>query len=737
MRFVAITLLLAICLVQSPGQAQTPTKPATTAAPTHRALLVGVSEYPHLRKDLHLEGPRNDVIRMREALVARRVATENITVLADGVPGAELPTRERILGELDRLARTAKAGDYIVILMAGHGSQQPVPAGSPFAAEEPDGMFEVFLPRDVEGWGNRASGTEGDIKGAILDHEVRARVDRMTSAGAFVWAIFDSCHSASLVRGASDVKMRQVTPDELGVPKEVVDRAVARAAAARDRLAASGGSPVRNRSVGPNEGGSVFFYAAQTTEPTPEMRLPAGAPDRRSHGLFSYTILQALEGGAGMTYQQLAQQVLTRYAGMSEARATPLFSGTAMHTGLLGQATTGVQQWRVQAAGERWGIAAGALAGVEEGAVFAILPSAIASLDAVIGYAEVGRADATFATLQPVAFGGVDAKPLSALRSGQVARLVRPSFKFDFVVGVDLESCEKPCAFEGPLAQLRSAGSAGVPGAKMSWVGGKDSANIRLIADGRRLWLAPPSLAAGRPCVAVSADKREACRKEMEQYVKYVDVASTTKPETVVQFLRTALHSASRATNLMRVATGLGTGVSADLKVTVTHIPAGRSAAPVTPSGVSRLKPGDKVQVQLENTGQRPIDVTVLYIDSGFGIEIWYPESGALNRLEPGAKMRPLDVDITASSFGLERLAIIAVEGRKGEESANYAFLAQPSLSSETLTRGAEGKTRDATLGEQLFRDAGFAEFATRGAKPAPSPQNAGMQIYSWQVVPQ
>src|SRR5450830_198611 len=76
-----------------------------------RALIVGVSEYPNLDKELWLEGPRNDASRMREVLRRRGFAANQISVLADGVPGAGLPTRANILGELSRIAREAGKDD--------------------------------------------------------------------------------------------------------------------------------------------------------------------------------------------------------------------------------------------------------------------------------------------------------------------------------------------------------------------------------------------------------------------------------------------------------------------------------------------------------------------------------------------------------------------------------------------------------------------------------------------------
>jgi len=711
---------------------------AVAGIPNYRALLVGVSEYPHLKKDLSLDGPRNDVARMREVLVARGFPPQSIAVLADGVTGAELPTRARILAELEKLARTAKAGDYIVLLMAGHGSQQPVPVGSPYAADEPDGLFEIFLPRDVEGWGNKAGGSEGEVKNAIVDNEIRALVDRMTAAGAFVWGIFDSCHSATLVRSAgnSEVKLRQVTPADLGVPPEVLDRAVARASGAARAPAAD---RPRARSIGPNEGGAVFFYAAQTFEPTPEMRLPAGAPDRRSHGLFSFTIMQALEGGASMSYQQLAQQVLTRYGGMAEARATPLFSGTALQSGLLGQPFSSVRQWPV-VAGAQLTLPAGALADIHEGAVFALLPTAVARDDQALGHVQVVKADATTAMLASVAHGGAPARSAADLKDGRIARLVQPALKFDFTVGVDLSACAQPCLFQEAIQRLKSPAAGAVPKAQVRWVDAGQTANLKLVAQGRRLWFTPPSMAASLACTTGDDKEKSACVERMEKTLVYLEAGSGATTDGLAAQLRPALHAASRASNLMRVATSLSSSTAAgQLKLTLHHVPAKGAESVILGANAPRLKPGDRVRIDLENTGRSALDVTVLYLDSKYGISVMYPhEAGASNRLEAGAKPQPIEIEITDSTFGTERLAVIAAEARRQGDRADYSFLAQPTLPSEVVTRGLRGDVSDAETGAtNLFRDAGFAEFATRGARPSPPPSNTGMQVFSWQVVPQ
>jgi hypothetical protein len=60
------------------------------------------------------------------------------------------------------------------------------------------------------------------------------------------------------------------------------------------------------RGTASGSGGFVLFYAAQTTQATPEMPLPAGQPDPKVHGLFSYSLAEALSSAPGASYRQLA-----------------------------------------------------------------------------------------------------------------------------------------------------------------------------------------------------------------------------------------------------------------------------------------------------------------------------------------------------------------------------------------------------------------------------------------------
>lgn len=80
---------------------------AVTYAQEQYAILVGVSGYPYLSEDARLDlgseddptkdGPANDVLAMKATLMQRGFDPENILVLADGISGTILPTRDNII----------------------------------------------------------------------------------------------------------------------------------------------------------------------------------------------------------------------------------------------------------------------------------------------------------------------------------------------------------------------------------------------------------------------------------------------------------------------------------------------------------------------------------------------------------------------------------------------------------------------------------------------------------------
>ena len=379
------------------------------------ALLVGVSRYAVFAGEerSQLAGPANDVQLMRRVLLRRGFAAPAVRVLADGVPGADAPTRAAILGALDELAARVASGDQVVLYFAGHGAQMPADPQTAQGRAENDGLHEIFLPADTGRW-NPATRR---VDHAIADHELVERLDTLTGRGAFVFAVFDTCHSATMLRAVSGsaTRWRRVDGEALGVPG--IARATARSPSPVSGLARAA----------PSEAGFVAFYAAQTTELTPEMPLPPGT-EGAVHGLFTYTLAEALTAAPAATYRQLAQFVWARYAALNLSTPTPLVTGTGLDLPMFGSKDAPApRQWPLQHTAAGLLVEAGRLDGLEVGGELDILPDALAPASARLGRVRVASATATVAQLVPVEASGTPAIDVSRLPPRAVARHTEPA----------------------------------------------------------------------------------------------------------------------------------------------------------------------------------------------------------------------------------------------------------------------------------------------------------------------
>ncbi|KAJ7881140.1 caspase domain-containing protein [Mycena olivaceomarginata] len=129
-----------------------------------------------------LKGPHADVAAMRALLVARyNYAESDIVVLLDEKDAAVQPTRANILHAIDELVRGARKGDRFFFHYCGHTTQVENRSNS-----EEDGMDECLVP--VDGEANK-----------IVDNELRRHLVAALPVGSSLVAVFDSCHSASLL----------------------------------------------------------------------------------------------------------------------------------------------------------------------------------------------------------------------------------------------------------------------------------------------------------------------------------------------------------------------------------------------------------------------------------------------------------------------------------------------------------------------------------------------------------
>lgn len=229
-----------------------------------RALLIGCTKYDKLPETAHLKGPTNDVELMRKVLTARfGFADKDIVTLAELPKAAGRPTRANIKSHFERLAKEARPGDQVMILLSGHGNQQP----DHEPLDEPDGLDETFLPCDCGPFDEEKQ----MVVNAILDDELEAWSKAITDSGAALFLIFDCCHSGTMLRGGNHV-LREVPPGEL-VPREALQKA---SEAAAGRRASSRGAAVKAPAEKPANKAPrlVALYASQPHEPTIELPMP-------------------------------------------------------------------------------------------------------------------------------------------------------------------------------------------------------------------------------------------------------------------------------------------------------------------------------------------------------------------------------------------------------------------------------------------------------------------------------
>ena len=460
---------------------------ATTMARTY-GLLVGVSDYPNLARRFQLKGPGNDVELMRKVLEQRGVAAGDIVLLRSG--GQLRPTRSNIISALRQLAKKVKKGDFVYLHFAGHGSQQPAQPGD---LDEGDGLDEIFLPEDVGKWQDSI----GAVKNAITDNELNRLITAIRNRGAFIWAVFDSCHSGTMLRSVSRIKWRKVSANALGIPRERRKGRSKKGSQPHFGQPSPLGSLAAMADVsGPSKtdvegrGGYVAFYAAQTNELAPELSLPPGLTPKRSHGMFSYALAEAITAAPDVSYRRLGQMILQKYVRQGMRATTPLIEGSHLDAPLFGQQNRPLQrQWPVALRGarkKRLYVPAGRLHKIGKGAVFAILKNAADRDEAAIGYARADLVELFGAQLSPIEYAGKKPLKLSSSLRSAYARVIKPAFAFSLKVALPEKTNAVTSRERRMLGAVKAFADRGgdkggaKPGLQIEWVKAGQPADVRL-----------------------------------------------------------------------------------------------------------------------------------------------------------------------------------------------------------------------------------------------------------------
>jgi hypothetical protein len=725
-RWVGSWLFTALCLGAS----------AAIAGGRTQALLVGVSQYPNLDQSMWLEGPRNDVSLFRDFLLERQVKRADITVLADGVEGAGEPNKRAIMTALASIAARAQHGDFVYLMFAGHGSQEPT-HDSP--RDEPDGLDEIFMPRDIAHW----DGEVAAIPNAITDNEFGAAIANIRARGAFVWAVFDNCHSGTMTRGNAGKmpgeRSREVKPAALGIPAAAMRAAAARAAAPQTFDAVHPEMVLSH--AGPADsgiGGFVAFYAAQSQETTPEASLPMYSPDAVPRGLFSYTLYQVLSTHPEASYRQVIESVLQVYQGMGKQSPTPTYEGNGLDDVVFGS-TPGqrVTQWRIDKDGSTLRLRAGLIQQVTNDSILAVVLAPTSKDSETLGYVKITNATTTVSLAVPVAYNGKPALDPATLSTASFARPVDLKVDFTLRVSPPLAAGECLSADRYSAAAVTALQAARGIAQRVRWVAANDAADVRmcqtrtgiLFLDGSGTLAADPKLRG--PALELPSAR----------------AAAGADPQKDARALGEALEKIGRVTNLARLAASISSG--SRLKIELLWKPhcgatqRGCEARPqlITPTSRPTIRDGDEINVRVSNPSTQPVDVTILYVDAYYGITAMYPDAdqGDLPRIEPRSQSTPgggrIEFPLTANAqpSGFERMIVIGVPVQPQSPSTSFVGLAQQGIA-VTAKRGGGGGLVD------LFEEAAFGvggQGTTRGApgRAGGIAGSAELATFGWTVV--
>ena len=645
------------------------------------ALLVGASNYPNLAEKYWLKGPANDVRLVQTYLTTTSpvpFALQNVTTLADGVEGAGAPTLSGIRAAMADLTSRVQPGDFVYLHFSGHGTQEP--AANPDS--ELDGLDEVFLPTDIGPWSDET----GAVENALVDDEIGAMIDALRAKGADVWAVFDSCHSGTVTRGApddDDVRLRQLPPDALGIPDLAATRSMENPQTAPE-APFDGGSAT---------GSFVAFFAAQTNEVTPEKNLPKGKPGRIPQGVFTYTLFQVLAEYPQATYGQIGQEVLRSYATKRLANTTPMFQGDLDRVAFSGTKGERVAQWTATVTDGAFTIPAGSLHGLAEGATLAVMARATDSNDAALAYVKLTDVD----TFSASGFVTAD-KPLpEKLPKGMLLRKIGADVDFTLTVAFPETGTPPADAMAAAQTALKAAA-----GPRLIFVPAGAEADLRLavLPESPRpdaIWVLPATGLADDLVTTPSVGTAD----------KTADQLAETMADT--------LTTMARAINLQKLGAAVGAG-SLDVDVELRTGPDKNTLKTVAASSVPRLIPDDQVHILAQNHMDQPVDVNVLYIAADYSISHWFA-----GRLNPGDTLKEGLFKISDEVLGAERMVVVLTPAQPQTPVEDLSFLAQDSLVLSRSLRGTPGLTaalEEAGFGMTTRSATALDDGSTTGAAP-------------------
>jgi hypothetical protein len=664
---------------------------------TQRALLVGVSELVNQPQALWLQAPRNDVMLMRDALLKHGFGTTDITTLADGVPGAALPEAQAIHEALARLLAQSKSGDFVLLYFSGHGTRLRDAAKR---YQEPDGLSENFLARDVRG----TLGADTVLSGDLRDADFDAWIQAFLAKNVFVASVFDTCSANSMTRGSVDAPATAEGPGDDEVRWRGL-RATQLAGGNAPARAMPAPMPVPVTSEAVPRARYVAFFASESHQITPELRLPRkarnahDARDARAQGLLTWAVVEALSRRPA-TWRDLFDGVLALYPPVIDELAlrfptrelpspvaegnldAPLFANS-------GAPASTRPVWRAQRSGDSLAVSAGLLDGLAQQQPVRVLATlddgTVRNAPGSVAQARLGVAQlAVPAALKDVAGSAFwSVTPLAE----PAATALRVRADKPLPAGLSLDY----------PAAVRAADDAA--NADVRWTD--------LGAAGHRIEVLAPVF--GTAVSAIVVPDTAALRRRLQALaqLKWLAQLQAYGKDGQLDGFDAALEvwSAGRLVRSTSVAQAAGT-------------------LPV-------LAPGERVRLNVRNTSGRSLDLVVAGIDARGTLQPVYPdEPGESNRFERGTPEQPaakrfdlpwldaggdarlLVMAVPATPYSAPRLFGMASAQAEGAQ----ADIAQADIA-QVRVRGGQPPAERAERGERDERQV-FAALLRRGTPP-------------------
>jgi hypothetical protein len=429
-------------------------------------------------------------------------------------------------------------------------------------------------------------------------------------------------------------------------------------------------------------GALISFGAAQSNEEAPEMALSNG-DSKSPQGLFTHTMTSLISQNSNLSYRQLAQGILSAYNSLPWYRTTPLFEGSDLDTPIFHRSGDVHVRYPIRDKGGRYVIQAGQLNGLELGATVEIF------------------ADVT--SQKPLAVMEITTSELATseaeLRSGKLTskRAFAQLLNTAYPAAITFKWQEQPDEEWQKALDIHLANNDFLK-RTIDWVDDNQNADVSLYVGDERLYfftLANLSL----PCELDSSQERckvgQQASSSQEAYLSL-----NIDEQSAFDVLNNGLIRMVRAQNLKRLSAKMTGATSVQTEVYLND-------EPIDLHTVIAAENGDGLYMSFTNQSRKPVDLTVMFVDSGQGITQIFPEPGYSGRLFAG-EFAEFEGEISSEETkGEEQFIVIAVPASREAPQMSLAHLQQEPLESTTFEQRAKTKSRSvAGSHEDLFAQA-------------------------------